>query len=393
MVKGQFLFVLLASVVFLSLGYVVQIGYGQFVEKGIIGQVVGNDNTEIYVRGVNVSEESGAKIVVVSAIFKNKDAGQQTIYPSTVRLVDSQSREYEPEYSSKFPSAKLPTNDILAWNGEFKILPTNNVSKIYFTPDGSESRFTVDLTKSMNPPADPPKSSWVLSSNKGVKLSNRQLEITINDEKYIGNTYVVDLTIKNIGSVPFSYTASDFEVKDADGFAYSYNVFYSLLSPLLSGDLPPNEEVRGDIAFDVKKPNGNMMIILSVGYSGEPYLNSGRSPVEEQIKASALKNLLNTTNTSGNVEIVMGSSTPSNGKFFDPESTLVARGSSVVWTNQDDTLHTVTSGSPESGSSGTDFDSSYLATGKTFEHIFDDAGTFDYYCTLHPYMKGQVVVK
>lgn len=297
MVKAQFLSVVLASVV-LTLGYVIQIGCGQFVEKGIIGQVIGNDKIEFYVRDVKVTEESGVKIVDVSAVFKNnKDVGQLEIYPSIVRLVDSQSREYEPEYSSKYPSVNLPSNDVLAWNGEFKILPTNNVSRIYFvnsyTPDGSESRFTVDLTKSINPPADPPKSSWILSPNKGVKLSDRQVEITINDEKYIGNTYVVDVTIKNIGSVPFSYTASDFEVKDTDGFAYSYNVFYSLLSPLLSGDLPPNEEVRGDIAFDVKKPNGNMMIILSAGYSGEPYLNSGTSPVEEQIKTSALKNLLN----------------------------------------------------------------------------------------------------
>ena len=121
------------------------------------------------------------------------------------------------------------------------------------------------------------------------------MEITINDEKYIGNTYVVDLTIKNIGSVPFSYSASDFVVKDTDGFAYSYNVLYTLLSPLLSGDLPPNEEVRGDMAFDVKKSNQNMMIILSSGYSSDPYLNSGTSPVGEQIKASALKNLLNTS--------------------------------------------------------------------------------------------------
>ena len=111
----------------------------------------------------------------------------------------------------------------------------------------------------------------------------------------MGNTYIVDLTIKNIGSVPFKYDASDFDVKDADGFAYSYNVFYTLLSPLLSGDLPPNEEVRGDIAYDVKKSTGNIMIILSSEYSSDPYLNSGTSPVGEQIKASALKNLLNTT--------------------------------------------------------------------------------------------------
>ena len=84
-------------------------------------------------------------------------------------------------------------------------------------------------------------------------------------------------------------------MKDSDGFAYSNNVFYTLLSPLLSGDLPPNEEVRGDIAYDVKKPNGNMMIILSAGYYGDPYLNTGTSSVEEQLKTSALKNLQNNT--------------------------------------------------------------------------------------------------
>ena len=65
---------------------------------------------------------------------------------------------------------------------------------------------------------------------------------------------------ENVGSVPFKYDISDFDVKDADGFAYSYNVLYTLLSPLLSGDLPPNEEVRGDIAYDVKKPNGKRLL-------------------------------------------------------------------------------------------------------------------------------------
>jgi plastocyanin len=59
-------------------------------------------------------------------------------------------------------------------------------------------------------------------------------------------------------------------------------------------------------------------------------------------------------------------------------------------------LHTVASESPESGNSGTgtgtEFDSSYLAAGKTFQHQFNTTGTFDYYCTLQPYMKGKVVV-
>ncbi len=60
--------------------------------------------------------------------------------------------------------------------------------------------------------------------------------------------------------------------------------------------------------------------------------------------------------------------------------------------NNDATLHTATSGIPDSSPSG-EFDSSYLAKGKTFQHTFDKARTFDYYCTLHPFMIGQVVTK
>jgi plastocyanin len=92
------------------------------------------------------------------------------------------------------------------------------------------------------------------------------------------------------------------------------------------------------------------------------------------------------------VTIAAGSSVPSNGKFFEPPNLTASKGTTVTWTNADSTLHTVTSGSAEAGNSGTEFDSSYLAAGKTFQHPFNTAGTFDYYCTLHPWMKGKVVV-
>jgi plastocyanin len=103
----------------------------------------------------------------------------------------------------------------------------------------------------------------------------------------------------------------------------------------------------------------------------------------------------NATSTSGgsSVSIAPGSSSPSNGKFFVPDTLNVSTGVTVTWTNDDTTLHTVTSGSPEGGgASGSEFDSSYLAAGKTFQHTFASAGTFDYYCTLHPFMTGKVVV-
>ena len=92
------------------------------------------------------------------------------------------------------------------------------------------------------------------------------------------------------------------------------------------------------------------------------------------------------------ISIVPGASSPTNPKFYDPSPANVAVGTTVTWTNNDATLHTAVSGDPSSGPSGV-FDSGLLAKGKTFQHKFDTAGTFDYYCTLHPFMIGQIVVK
>jgi plastocyanin len=89
------------------------------------------------------------------------------------------------------------------------------------------------------------------------------------------------------------------------------------------------------------------------------------------------------------VSIVKGSSSPSIAKPYDPSPVTIKPGTSVTWTNNDSTLHTVSSGLPEQGAVGTLFDSSLIAPGKTF----DKAGSFDYSCTLHPFMRGQIVVK
>jgi plastocyanin len=262
------------------------------------------------------------------------------------------------------------------------MLPSNNVSKVYFVPGLSGERFTIELTKRMNPPDDVPQSSWILSSNKGIKMDSRQLEVTINEERFEGKKYIIDTTLKNVGNLPLTYSPSNFMVKDESGVPYAYDLFYKSLSPLLSGELPPGEQVRGDTAFDIDKPGQKMMVLYS-GTSGIPFLNSGSSPVQ-----SASAGATNGTS----VEIALGSSLPSNGEFYVPETLNVSKGASVPWTNDDSTL-TVTSGTPEGGESGTMFDSSYLASGKTFEWTFNDAGTFDYYCTLHPFMTGKVIVK
>ncbi len=62
----------------------------------------------------------------------------------------------------------------------------------------------------------------------------------------------------------------------------------------------------------------------------------------------------------------------------------------VTWVNEDSAFHTVTSGFY--GESSELFDSGHLDPYESFTFDFDEKGTYDYFCTLHPWMKGQVIV-
>ncbi len=74
-----------------------------------------------------------------------------------------------------------------------------------------------------------------------------------------------------------------------------------------------------------------------------------------------------------------------------PENVSINAGDTVIWSNTDTAAHTVTSGSPTDGPDGI-FDSSLFMAGATFEVTFDDSGSYDYFCMVHPWMKGNVQV-
>ena len=75
-----------------------------------------------------------------------------------------------------------------------------------------------------------------------------------------------------------------------------------------------------------------------------------------------------------------------------PAEISVGVGETVTWSNDDTAAHTVTSGSAVDGPDGV-FDSSLFMAGKTFEHTFDTAGTYPYFCMVHPWMNGVVIVQ
>ena len=81
------------------------------------------------------------------------------------------------------------------------------------------------------------------------------------------------------------------------------------------------------------------------------------------------------------------------GYGFDPPELTIKKGTIVRWINNDTSTHTVTSGKPGSGEIGIAFDSSYLSNGDVYLHKFNSKKTYDYYCTMYPFMKGKIIVK
>jgi len=93
------------------------------------------------------------------------------------------------------------------------------------------------------------------------------------------------------------------------------------------------------------------------------------------------------------VSIPQGASIKQIGQvYYDPTDITVSVGTTVVWTNNDNAAHTVTSGSLEQGISG-EFDSDIIPPNGIFEHTFNTAGGSDYFCLLHPWMIGTVTVE
>ena len=94
------------------------------------------------------------------------------------------------------------------------------------------------------------------------------------------------------------------------------------------------------------------------------------------------------------VDMPAGTSVPGceeTNECYIPASVTVNVGDTVEWINSDTAAHTVTSGSPADGPTGV-FDSSLVLGGATYAFTFDEAGSYEYFCMVHPWMIGDVQV-
>lgn len=120
-------------------------------------------------------------------------------------------------------------------------------------------------------------------------------------------------------------------------------------------------------------------VIFAVNHKSHNSNNSYTSPPSSN----------NSNSSSSSSSASQGAVTITNNMIFTPSQISVSVGSTVTWTNNDNTTHTVIDdlanvGGPHSGD---------IAPGATYSYKFTKAGSYQYHCSIHPQMRGTIVVK
>jgi len=121
-----------------------------------------------------------------------------------------------------------------------------------------------------------------------------------------------------------------------------------------------------------------LIFLIICGYLSNSYEDIYKEDVKEEEK----------------ITIVEGASTPQKGsyvEYYQPSYVEILPYETVIWINLDSTGHTVTSGTPIDGPDGL-FDSGIFTTKEVFLYTFDKEGTYPYFCQIHPWMDGKILV-
>lgn len=113
---------------------------------------------------------------------------------------------------------------------------------------------------------------------------------------------------------------------------------------------------------EVKDEGGNVPGRAAASPQASPSASPHASPTSAQKEAVAISNFA-----------------------FDPQELQIKVGTTVEWTNNDAAPHTATANDDS-------FDSGTLNPGDKYSHTFTEAGTYDYFCAVHPNMKAKIVV-
>ena len=239
-----------------------------------------------------------------------------------------------------------------------------------------------------------------LQSLKGRQ--NMERSSSVRDEDYVGILTVGDdahvMSMRQSNGIirdreRFSYE----EIADNtfSNFLYQYYTTRKVPSIILTNKAP---ERKITLEKMLSKQSGHAVLIKTPGRGRQRQImdlvmknihiavSGGVEPAIEEMK----KQLWLTKS----VSIPSGTSVPGcedADKCFIPSKVSINAGDTISWTNDDTAVHTTTGGSISTGTTGT-FDSGLIQSGVMYEYTFDSAGTFDYFCVVHPWMSGSISV-
>jgi plastocyanin len=136
----------------------------------------------------------------------------------------------------------------------------------------------------------------------------------------------------------------------------------------------------------MKKVNGSNRRLFTgvvILFSVFSIMNSCKKPYDSMYTTGTTTG--STTGTTGSSSGPGANEVWIQGMAFSPATITVATGTTITWTNKDAVAHNVTSTTSL-------FNSPSIGTNGTYSHLFPTAGTYNYYCTVHPSMTATVIV-
>lgn len=130
----------------------------------------------------------------------------------------------------------------------------------------------------------------------------------------------------------------------------------------------------------------SMLILVACG--GTTTANSAPTPAPTVAQVTPTPTAAPATQPTS-VVIVQMLENPPGHYFFKPDTLTITAGTTVVWVDNSDAPHTVTSDPNAPTAFGT---TSNVTEGKTFGLVFNTPGTYNYHCNIHPNMKATITV-
>ena len=125
--------------------------------------------------------------------------------------------------------------------------------------------------------------------------------------------------------------------------------------------------------------------------SESEFLNAIKFLVENDIIVIETKERIEPDEIITNIIIPNGNANVGNTSFYKPLNLEIPAGTTVTWVNEDAVPHTVQSQNAEGKIIGL-FNSAPIYTGERFSYTFENEGTYNYFCSLHPWRIGLVTV-